>query len=37
VTWHGKDNLGQELPSGVYFIRIVAGDYRMIRKMIKIR
>jgi len=33
VTWHGKDNLGQELPSGVYFIRIVAGDYRMIRKM----
>jgi hypothetical protein len=37
VTWHGKDNLGQELPSGVYFIRIVAGDYRMIRKMAKVR
>ncbi|UCE06792.1 MAG: T9SS type A sorting domain-containing protein, partial [bacterium] len=37
VIWNGKDNLGQETPSGVYFIKIVAGDYRMIRKMIKIR
>jgi hypothetical protein len=37
VTWDGKDNLGQEMPSGIYLIKIEASDFRAYKKMIKIR
>jgi hypothetical protein len=37
LTWNGKDNQGQEMPSGIYLIKIEAGEYQMNRKMVKIR
>ncbi len=37
IAWNGKNNLGQEMPSGIYFVKIEAGDFRAYRKMVKIR
>ncbi len=37
VIWTGKNNLGQEVPSGIYLVKIEAGDFRAYKKMIKIR
>ena len=34
VSWHGVDENGRELPSGVYFYRMNAGDYAETRKML---
>lgn len=34
VTWDGRDNLGNDVPSGVYFYRLTAGDFMKTRKMI---
>ncbi|MCK4333170.1 T9SS type A sorting domain-containing protein [candidate division WOR-3 bacterium] len=35
--WDGRDAQGVEVPTGVYFCRFRAGDYRKIRKMILLR
>lgn len=37
VQWDGKDALGKETPSGIYFYRITAGEKSEIRKMTKIK
>ncbi len=37
VTWNGKDESGSQLPSGIYFCRLRAGDATATRKMILIR
>ncbi len=37
VQWDGKDALGKEAPSGIYFYRIAAGEKSEIRKMTKIK
>jgi hypothetical protein len=34
VDWDGKDEAGAEISSGVYFYRVVAGDFSDIRKMV---
>ncbi len=34
VAWDGTNNLGQRMPSGTYYYRIVAGSYSQTRKMI---
>jgi len=34
VDWDGKDERGVEVSSGVYFYRVVAGDFSDIRKMV---
>lgn len=37
ISWDGKDELGKEAPSGIYFYRITAGEKSEIRKMTKIK
>ncbi len=37
VTWDGRDERGQMLGSGMYFAKMVAGDYIQIRKMVLVR
>ena len=34
VTWDGRDKLGQEVPTGIYFYRLTAGDYAENRRMV---
>ena len=37
VAWDGRDDRDQDLPSGVYFCRLKAGNFRQVRKMIILR
>ena len=37
VTWDGKDLKGRTVASGIYFYKIVAGDYTCVRKMIMLK
>jgi len=34
IVWNGKDDSGREVGSGVYFYRLIAGDYQSVRRMI---
>jgi len=33
VTWNGTDDHGQNVPSGVYFVRMVSSDFSAVQKM----
>ncbi|MCX7995990.1 MAG: hypothetical protein N3A65_09545 [candidate division WOR-3 bacterium] len=37
VIWDGTDDSGRKLPSGVYFVRLEAGNYRRIEKVVLVR
>gem|GEM_PF-1665486 len=37
AKWNGQDALGQDLPNGIYFYRLKAGDYTQTRKFIRLR
>lgn len=37
VTWDGRNDLGQEMPSGTYLLRMVAGEFTATRKMMLIK
>ena len=37
VVWDGKDDNGQELGSGVYLYRMVAGEERSVRRMVLLK
>ena len=37
VVWDGKDNLGKQVSSGVYFYQLKAGNFLESRKMVLIR
>lgn len=37
VQWDGRDNLGAEVPGGVYFYKINAGKFQATRKMLLLR
>jgi hypothetical protein len=37
VTWDGKDQTGKEVPSGIYFYRMTAGNYRKNRSMLYLK
>jgi glucose/arabinose dehydrogenase len=37
IAWDGRDGAGQELPAGVYFLRILAGDEKVTSKMLRVR
>ena len=34
IYWNGKNNLGEQVASGVYFYTLAAGDYSATRKML---
>ena len=36
-VWNGKDDRGSEVVSGVYLMKLQAGDFQVNRKMIKLR
>ena len=37
VFWHGDDNSGRSVGSGVYFYRLRAGDFSQTRKMVMLK
>jgi hypothetical protein len=37
VDWDGKDKRGLEVSSGIYFYRIIAGDFFDIKKMVLLK
>jgi hypothetical protein len=37
VQWNGRDRSGEQAPSGVYFIKMTAGSFKNLRKIMLIR
>ncbi|MEJ2721615.1 MAG: FlgD immunoglobulin-like domain containing protein, partial [bacterium] len=37
VEWDGKDNLGNSVPSGVYFYRLRSGEFSQMKKMVLLK
>jgi hypothetical protein len=37
ITWDGKNNAGNDVSSGIYFYKLVAGPYQAINKMVMLK
>jgi hypothetical protein len=36
VAWDGRDGSGRPVPSGVYLLRLEAGDFAAMRKVVRL-
>jgi len=36
LAWDGRDNTGAAVPRGVYYCRMAAGEFRTIKKLVKL-
>ncbi|NOX38413.1 MAG: T9SS type A sorting domain-containing protein [Calditrichaeota bacterium] len=37
VQWNGRDDFGRQMPAGIYFYRLKAGQFEQVRKMVLVR
>ncbi|MEO0162681.1 MAG: M20/M25/M40 family metallo-hydrolase [candidate division WOR-3 bacterium] len=37
IVWLGDDDLGRKVPDGVYFVRMIAGEYQETKKVVVLR
>jgi len=37
LSWNGQDHLGRSVASGIYFVRMVAGEFTGVRKMLLLK
>jgi hypothetical protein len=37
ITWDGTDSIGQQVPRGIYFVRLETPDESMTRKIVKLK
>ena len=37
IEWNGKDKFGQSVPTGVYFMKVISGDFTATKKMVYIK
>ncbi len=33
VTWNGRDHNGEQMPSGIYFVQLIADNFQQVRRM----
>ncbi|MBL7149962.1 MAG: T9SS type A sorting domain-containing protein [Candidatus Cloacimonetes bacterium] len=37
IVWNGRDSNGKQVGSGIYFYKLIAGDFQKVRKMLLLK
>jgi flagellar hook assembly protein FlgD len=37
MTWDGKDEIGRQVASGIYLVRMKTGIFKQVRKMVLLK